>query len=167
MHFNSKIRRYQDFSNGDPLCLYWFHQFMELNSVTPSQVGCSNGWVGCGLINRSDATTLPMRRRLYWSLRFPSWYEARSCECRVHSTSCLCSPQFLQRWQKSHSCLFYRAQCYCSHAEGLHSQCHYICELEQLGWSILHAIRQYKISKCCHRRTRLVRIWKGASHATA
>ena len=74
--------RPQDFSNGDPLCLYWFHQFMERNSVTPAEVGCSSGWAGCGLINRTEATTLPMRRRLYWSLRFPSWYEARSCECR-------------------------------------------------------------------------------------
>eukprot|EP01047_Picozoa_sp_COSAG01_P081711 COSAG01_NODE_16405_length_1239_cov_1.161404_1_plen_130_part_00 len=32
----------------------------------------------CGLINRTQATTLPLRRRLYWTLRFPSWYNARS-----------------------------------------------------------------------------------------
>lgn len=68
-----------DFSNTDPHCLFWFHEFMERNSVKPVDVGCGGGWESsCGLINRTEATSLPLRRRLYWSLRFPSWYEARS-----------------------------------------------------------------------------------------
>ena len=120
--------RPQDFGNGDPLCLYWFHQFMERNSVTPAEVGCSSGWAGCGLINRTEATTLPMRRRLYWSLRFPSWYEARSCECRRQT---LRTADSLPVPQLTLLCVgLVRAQRHVGDAECLHSQRHCVRQLE-------------------------------------
>jgi hypothetical protein len=59
--------------------MYWFHQFMQLNGVKPQDVGCGSAWsAACQLINRTQATTLPLRKRLYWTLRFPSWYTSRS-----------------------------------------------------------------------------------------
>ena len=123
------MHRPQDFSNGDPLCLYWFHQFMERNSVTPAEVGCSSGWAGCGLINRTEATTLPMRRRLYWSLRFPSWYEARSCESRRQTLRTL---QRLSAYASADTSVpvWIRAQRHVGDAECLHSQRHCVRQLE-------------------------------------
>jgi hypothetical protein len=67
-----------DFVNTNPHCLSWFHRFLELNGVAPGDVGCGGWSADCRLINRTQATTLPMRRRLFWTLRFPSWYSARS-----------------------------------------------------------------------------------------
>ena len=66
-----------DFANTNPTSLAGFHLLLQQQGISPGDVGAET-WPEVTLINRSAATSLPLKRRLYWSLRFPSWYEARS-----------------------------------------------------------------------------------------